>query len=121
MNAFHGRVSTEDNQDPESSRSWQLSRASTLIQSDLDIDRSRSLPWQRRVQASQLLTALRIPQRGSTAIVVGEPHAVDGKRLRALTPDRLRLRIPRFSPPGSTGLLKTAAARCRRGPSRDPG
>ncbi len=48
-------------------------------------------------------------------------HAVDGKRLRALTPDRLRLRIPRFSPPGSTGLLKTAAARCRRGPSRDPG
>ena len=30
--AFYGRVSTEDQQDPESSRAWQLSRARALIE-----------------------------------------------------------------------------------------
>jgi site-specific DNA recombinase len=30
--AFCGRVSTEDQQDPEASRNWQLSRARTLIE-----------------------------------------------------------------------------------------
>ena len=30
--AFWGRVSTEDNQDIESSRGWQLTRARTLIE-----------------------------------------------------------------------------------------
>jgi hypothetical protein len=30
--AFWGRVSTEDNQDPESSRGWQLTRAKALIE-----------------------------------------------------------------------------------------
>ena len=29
--AFYGRVSTEDNQDPESSRRWQLSLANNLL------------------------------------------------------------------------------------------
>lgn len=35
---------------------------------------SRSLPWQRRTQASLLLAALRDPRRGFSAVVVGEPH-----------------------------------------------
>jgi len=30
--AFWGRVSTEDNQDPQSSRGWQITRAKTLIE-----------------------------------------------------------------------------------------
>ena len=30
--AFYGRVSTEDNQDPEASRNWQRSRALSLIE-----------------------------------------------------------------------------------------
>ena len=30
--AFKGRVSTEDNQDPEASRNWQLSRSRALIE-----------------------------------------------------------------------------------------
>ena len=30
--AFYGRVSTEDQQDPESSRNWQLARARQLIE-----------------------------------------------------------------------------------------
>jgi hypothetical protein len=30
--AFYGRVSTEDNQDPEASRNWQIARARGLIE-----------------------------------------------------------------------------------------
>jgi len=54
--AFYGRVSTEDQQDPESSRAWQLARSRALIEPSggvivaeyFDIGLSRSLPWQRR-------------------------------------------------------------------------
>lgn len=50
--AFAGRVSTEDNQDPKSSRAWQLSRAESLIvpcngvivDEFFDIGHSRALP-----------------------------------------------------------------------------
>jgi site-specific DNA recombinase len=80
--AFWGRVSTEDNQDPESSRGWQLTRAKTLIEPHggqivaefFDIDKSRSIPPQRRRQASALLAALADPRRGFEAVVVGEPQ-----------------------------------------------
>ena len=80
--AFYGRVSTEDQQDPEASRAWQLSRASALIQAIggrvvvefFDIGMSRSLPWKRRPQAARLLTALRDPGRGFDAVVIGEPQ-----------------------------------------------
>jgi site-specific DNA recombinase len=80
--AFLGRVSTEDQQDPESSRAWQLGRATTLTEPHggiivaeyFDVGQSRSLPWQRRPQASALLAALRNPTRGFDAVVIGEPH-----------------------------------------------
>jgi site-specific DNA recombinase len=80
--AFWGRVSTEDNQDPESSRGWQLTRARTLIEPHggrivaefFNIDKSRSIPPQRRPQASALLAALADPRRGFEAVVVGEPQ-----------------------------------------------
>jgi site-specific DNA recombinase len=80
--AFWGRVSTEDNQDPESSRGWQLTRARTLIEPHggqivaefFDIDKSRSIPPQRRPQASALLAALADAERGFDAVVVGEPQ-----------------------------------------------
>ncbi|MBM0276994.1 recombinase family protein [Micromonospora sp. STR1s_6] len=96
--AFYGRVSTEDNQDPESSRSWQLSRATTLIQPHggqitaeyFDIGQSRSLPWQRRPHASRLLAALRDPRRGFSAVVVGEPH-------RACYGNQFGLTVPLFA------------------------
>lgn len=50
--AFYGRVSTEDAQDPEASRSWQKRRAIDLISPHggvlaadyFDIGQSRSLP-----------------------------------------------------------------------------
>jgi DNA invertase Pin-like site-specific DNA recombinase len=80
--AFWGRVSTEDNQDPESSRGWQITRAKTLIKPHggrivaefFDIDKSRSIPPQRRPQSSALLAALADPHRGFSAVVVGEPQ-----------------------------------------------
>jgi site-specific DNA recombinase len=80
--AFWGRVSTEDNQDPESSRAWQITRSKNLIEPRggkivaefFDIDKSRSIPPQRRPQASALLAALADPNRGFNAVVVGEPQ-----------------------------------------------
>ena len=80
--AFYGRVSTEDNQDPEASRNWQRSRALTLIEPAggvivedfFDIGMSRSLPWKRRPRANDLLTAISNPNRGFDAIVIGEPQ-----------------------------------------------
>ncbi|WP_214106196.1 recombinase family protein [Acrocarpospora catenulata] len=80
--AFYGRVSTEDNQDPASSRAWQITRSRALIEPRggmivaefFDVDKSRSIPWQRRPQASALLAELRRPDRGFGAVVIGEPH-----------------------------------------------
>jgi DNA invertase Pin-like site-specific DNA recombinase len=80
--AFYGRVSTEDNQDPASSRAWQLTRSRALIEPRggvivaefFDVDKSRSVPWQRRPEASRLLAELRDLARGFAAVVVGEPH-----------------------------------------------
>jgi site-specific DNA recombinase len=79
---FLGRVSTEDQQDPESSRAWQITRAKALIEPRggiivaeyFDIDKSRSIPWPRRPRASALLAALKNPGRGFDAVVIGEPH-----------------------------------------------
>jgi site-specific DNA recombinase len=79
--AFYGRVSTEDQQDPASSRAWQIARAQSLIEPHggrvvdefFDIGQSRSLPWKRRPQAALLLDALRRPDRGFAAVVIGEP------------------------------------------------
>ncbi len=80
--ATWGRVSTEDRQDPESSRAWQHARSRTLIEPHggrivtefFDIDKSRSIPPQRRPEASRLLAALADPNRGFDAVVVGEPQ-----------------------------------------------
>jgi site-specific DNA recombinase len=80
--AFYGRVSTEDQQDPESSRSWQLTRSRALIESHggeivaeyFDVDKSRSIPWQRRPRATAILADLKNPARGFDAVVIGEPH-----------------------------------------------
>jgi site-specific DNA recombinase len=80
--AFCGRVSTEDQQDPVASRAWQISRSLALIEpigglivaEFFDIGLSRSLPWKRRPEASRLLAALRDPNRGFEAVVIGEPQ-----------------------------------------------
>jgi DNA invertase Pin-like site-specific DNA recombinase len=95
--AFYGRVSTEDQQDPESSRGWQLTRSRALIEAHkgvivtefFDVDKSRSIPWQRRPQATALLAELKNPKRGFAAVVVGEPH-------RAFYGNQYGLTIPLF-------------------------
>jgi site-specific DNA recombinase len=76
------RVSTEDRQDPESSRAWQYARGKSLIEPHggeivvefFDVDKSRSIPPRRRPEASRLLAALADPNRGFEAVVVGEPQ-----------------------------------------------
>jgi DNA invertase Pin-like site-specific DNA recombinase len=80
--AFYGRVSTEDQQDPASSRAWQLRRAVELIEPAggeivvefFDVGQSRSLPWKRRPEASRLLEHLRSADRGFEAVAIGEPQ-----------------------------------------------
>ena len=79
--AFYGRVSTEDQQDPASSKQWQRSRAEAIIEPHdgrivtefFDIGQSRSLPWKRRPEAARLLEAFKDPGRGFEAVVIGEP------------------------------------------------
>jgi site-specific DNA recombinase len=96
--AFYGRVSTEDQQDPESSRAWQLHRSLQLIQPHggvlvteyFDCGHSRSLPWQRRPAASRLLEALRDPDRGFAGVVIGEPQ-------RAFYGNQFSLTFPIFT------------------------
>ena len=80
--AFYGRVSTEDQQDPEASKGWQMRRARQLIEPHggvvveefFDIGMSRSLPWKRRPEATRLLAALANPDRGFESVVIGEPQ-----------------------------------------------
>lgn len=78
--AVYGRCSTEDNQDPKTSRGWQFGNARKFIEpvggtvaaEFFDIGQSRSVPWERREESSRLLAALKDPNRGWDAVVVGE-------------------------------------------------
>lgn len=80
--AFYGRVSTEDQQDPESSRNWQLARSRQVIEPAggeivtqfFDIAQSRSVPWKRRPEAARLLETFKDGARGFDAVVIGEPQ-----------------------------------------------
>jgi DNA invertase Pin-like site-specific DNA recombinase len=77
--AFVGRVSTEDNQEPEASKARQIAQATRILPPGaevvaeyFDIGHSRSLPWQRRPATGQLLADLRSGSNTWGAIVVGE-------------------------------------------------
>ena len=77
--AFYGRVSTEDYQDPVTSRARQRDLADALIAGHgrivagfFDVGQSRVLPWARRPQAAALVAAMADPDRAFDAIVVGE-------------------------------------------------
>ena len=71
--AFYGRVSTEDWQDPVTSRARQLQQAvmltaghGTIVAHFFDVGESRTLPWARRPQAAALVAQLRIRTGGGT-------------------------------------------------------
>ena len=96
--AFYGRVSTEDQQDPDASRGWQLSRARQLVEPAgcaivdefFDLGTSRSLPWKRRPEGARLLDALANPDRGFGGVVIGEPQ-------RAFYGNQFSLTFPVFT------------------------
>jgi site-specific DNA recombinase len=76
---FYGRVSTEDWQDPVTSRARQRAQAEALVRGHgrvvaefFDSGQSRTVAWARRPQAAVLVAALADPDRGWDAIVVGE-------------------------------------------------
>jgi DNA invertase Pin-like site-specific DNA recombinase len=78
--AFYGRCSTEDSQDPKTSKAWQLGEATrfveplggVIVEEFFDIGQSRSLPWERRDEANRALQALKNSNRGWDGLVVGE-------------------------------------------------
>ncbi len=92
--AFYGRVSTEDWQDPVTSRARQRDQAVALVAGHgrivaefFDTGYSRTLPWARRPQAAALVAALADPDRGWDAIVIGEyERAFYGAQYAAMAP-----------------------------------
>jgi site-specific DNA recombinase len=76
---FYGRVSTEDWQDPVTSRARQREQAQALVRGHgqivaefFDVGESRTVAWARRPQSAALVAALADPDRGWDAIVIGE-------------------------------------------------
>ncbi|TDB89990.1 recombinase family protein [Actinomadura sp. KC216] len=105
--AFYGRVSTEDNQDPQASRAWQLRRARGLIEPKdgvivaefFDVDKSRSIPWPRRPHASLLIEELKDLRRNFDAVVIGEPHrAFYGNQYSLTFPIFEHFKVPLWVP-----------------------
>jgi site-specific DNA recombinase len=45
-----------------------------IVTEFFDVDKSRSIPWQHRPQATRLLAELKNPNHEFDAVVVGEPH-----------------------------------------------
>ena len=92
--AFYGRVSTEDWQDPVTSRARQRELAGVLVAGHghivagfFDSGHSRILPWARRPQAAALVVALADPDRGWDAIVIGEyERAFYGNQYASMAP-----------------------------------
>jgi hypothetical protein len=91
---FYGRVSTEDWQDPVTSRARQLQQAvmltagyGVIVAEFFDIGESRELPWARRPQAAALVAALEDPERRWDAVVIGEyERTFYGNRFASMAP-----------------------------------
>jgi hypothetical protein len=104
--AFYGRVSTEDWQDPVTSRARQLQQAMMLtaghgviVAEFFDIGESRELPWARRPQAAALVARLVNPERGWDAIVIGEyERAFYGNQYASMAPLFEQYRVSLWMP-----------------------
>jgi len=91
---FYGRVSTEDWQDPVTSRARQREQAEALVRGHgvivaefFDAGQSRTVAWGRRPEAAALVAQLADPERGWDAIVVGEyERAFYGSQYAAMAP-----------------------------------
>jgi site-specific DNA recombinase len=86
------RVSTEDWQDPVTSRARQQAVMLTaghgaIVAQFFDAGESRALPWTRRPQAAALVAQLADPDRGWDAIVIGEyERAFYGNQYASMAP-----------------------------------
>ena len=91
---FYGRVSTEDWQDPVTSRVRQREQAEALVRGHgvivadfFDVGESRTVAWARRLQAAALVAQLADPDRGWDAVVIGEyERAFCGSQYAAMAP-----------------------------------
>jgi hypothetical protein len=91
---FYGRVSTEDWQDPVTSRARQREQAQSLVRGHgvivaefFDAGQSRTVAWGRRPEAASLVALLADPGRGWGAIVIGEyERAFYGSQYAAMAP-----------------------------------
>src|SRR5947209_5277957 len=91
---FYGRVSTEDWQDPVTSRARQREQAGALVRGHgmivaefFDAGQSRTVAWGRRPQAAALVARLADPGRGWDAVVIGEyERAFYGSQYAAMAP-----------------------------------
>ena len=91
---FYGRVSTEDWQDPVTSRARQREQAGALVRGHgvivaefFDAGQSRTVAWGRRPEAAALVALLADPGRGWDAIVIGEyERAFYGSQYAAMAP-----------------------------------
>jgi len=92
--AFYGRVSTEDWQDPVTSRARQREQAGALVRGHgqvvaefFDAGQSRTVAWGRRPQAAALVAELADPGRGWDAVVIGEyERAFYGSQYATMAP-----------------------------------
>src|SRR5215472_13187279 len=92
--AASGRVSTEDWQDPVTSRARQRDQAAALVAGHgrivaefFDIGHSRTLAWTRRPRAAALVAALADPDRGWDAVMIGEhERAFYGAQYASMAP-----------------------------------
>jgi len=91
---FYGRVSTEDWQDPVTSRARQREQAEALVRGHgvivaelLDVGESRTVAWARHPLAAALVAQPADPDRGWDAIVIGEyERAFYGSQYAAMAP-----------------------------------
>jgi site-specific DNA recombinase len=91
---FYGRVSTEDWQDPVTSRARQREQAGALVRGHgvvvaefFDVGQSRTVAWGRRPEAAALVAQLADLGRGWDAIVIGEyERAFYGSQYAAMAP-----------------------------------
>lgn len=109
--AFYWRVSTQDHQDPVTSRQWQLDRAvptiagaGRIVVEFSDVGLTRSLSWPMRPGAAALLDALADPDRGFDAVVVGSYE-------RAFFGNQFALVAPLFAAVGVQLWLPEAGGR----------
>ena len=91
---FYGRVSTEDWQDPVTSRARQREQAGALVRGHgqivaefFDVGQTRKLAWACRPQSAALVAQLADSDRGWDAIVIGKyERAFYGSQYAAMAP-----------------------------------